>query len=60
MKDRIEECARQAAQARTFAEGDSTLKEEWLSVAAMWEELAAEYKKLAAARQETARKEKRQ
>lgn len=54
MKDRIEDCARQAAQARETAEKDLKLREEWLSVAAMWDELAAEYEKLAAARRKQA------
>ena len=54
MRERIESADRQAADARTRALecADQRMKEQWMAVALLWEQLANEYREIARAASE--------
>ena len=55
MRERIESADRQAADARTRALecADQRMKEQWMAVALLWEQLANEYREIARAASES-------
>ena len=55
MRERIEAANRQAADARTRALEceDQGLKEQWMAVSLLWEQIANEYRKVERARSES-------